>query len=420
MIFLELLITGCGEMDKHETQVNYTDIPDISDVNKEKTLQNTTEYNSEGMYSNEEIKQRLGINDIEFKKIEEGIKQISKILTLESTRKQWIDHDDIIRKLIGSTGDLIDNYSLVKNKSEGENMNMLDKIIEYYHYEDTNHFFPYANQDVTFPNEDDVLIYKSKRSFEELTLDEFLDLASKLYIDDEGNDPYILLDQQEWKSEKDYILLSGRQHWTKFLIIYDKKGQYVTGHTWSDKVYNRPIPSYYEKQKAYGVGTMCFNHGTGVACYGNRLFQVYKDKLVNIFDYPTHGDMLLSGNNLWLQYDVEENDYEPETGNISIIYTVSILDGQQKVFDTQTKVTYTWLEEKECFNMPNEGFYEILYNELIYPSVIEGLHKDDMKSLNYILKCNKEAKEELLYFLDKAPDSNQKDALIEVLERQSI
>lgn len=180
------------------------------------------------------------------------------------------------------------------------------------------------------------------------------------------------------------------------------------------KVFEKPTPSYYSKQQAYDIGAMCFDYGTGVSCYGNRLFQIYKGKLVDILNYPTNGFMLLSGRELWLEYDVEEFSYDQETGDITVDYSLIILDKDMVYYEDACTITYKWLDDE--FEYSKESFHEILYNRLIYPTVIEGFYKDNMIGIEKFLSASDDVKEEVIYFLNTAPDCQEKDKLIRALQ----
>ncbi len=257
------------------------------------------------------------------------------------------------------------------------------------------------------------------KSIQSMSLDEFRYESSNMYFDDYNTSPMFKIEEHPWKSDKDYTLISGICHLTKFMLVYDDQGNYISGYTWSDNRGEAPVLVYREKQNAYSVTPVCFVRGTGTSLYGGTWFQLYKGRLFRNLNYATRGyesPPLYSG--FTHAYNLIDEAYDQETGDYRLTYEVGIKVGDEEAnISTENTIAYKWDDEKQEFDVnKNYDIYDTL-KELFDEGVEDDIYLENKTYINHIIreKGNDYLKEELVTLLAACKESSKRDELLIIL-----
>lgn len=362
-------------------------------------------WSEEGCYEQgKQLVSDINYDDIDQETIKDYISEIKKIIRPNMTRTEMIQVMDKKYQYFQEFREQWDIYAFVQG---------IDKA-----------FIPYINRLIAFYDMGDIqevnrrfLTLEESKSIYTMSLEEFKVTAGDMYHDDYKKHPMFAMEELTWDGDQRYTLMSGIVHLQKFMLVYDEKGHYTSGYSWSDNIGDPPEPVYRKKQKAYAVKPVCYGRGTGIYFMGSKWFQMYKGKLVEILQVPTVGHDMFYGPYYTFTYKLISENYNERTGDYQVTYEVG-LDVDTVLIKSTQSITFKWLEEKQGFDVQYDDFRDILDNQLIYPGIVDALYKNNKKTMKAIIKDQslRELKKTLVEFLLDSPKSNKRQELLELLE----
>lgn len=361
-------------------------------------------WEKEGYYGgNHQLVSAIDYQSIDKKDIEEHVRQLKEAIDLDMTEKEMIDRE----------GDMVAWFW-----EHGEEWNIY-KFMNQVSQEDK------AYVQKAFALDDDIQdinrrFLENGKTIPLMSIDEFRSESANMYFDDYNTHPMFTIEEHPWKSDKDYTLISGICHLTKFMLVYDDQGKYISGYTWSDNIGESPVLVYREKQNAYSVTPVCFGRGTGVSLYGGAWYELYKGRLFRNFEYATRGyESPPPYYGYTHAYNLIDEVYDQETGDYRVTYEVGIKVGDEKTsISTETTIVYKWDDEKQEFDVNKDYDIEDILKELFYQGVEDDIYGDNKTYINRIIreKGNDYLKEELVTLLAACKESSERDELLILLK----
>ncbi|QUI22470.1 hypothetical protein HZI73_09215 [Vallitalea pronyensis] len=360
-------------------------------------------WEKEGYYGEgKQLVSHLDYKDLDKSVIRQHLDTMEQELQLGMTRKQLIDATSESMTWLLEHQEQVDVYAFNHGLTEKDRA--------------------YRSQLLTLDSEMDDLnerfISEGIYDFKSLTREELQTKIKGIVKDEIEEYPYMSYEDYPWHvDEEDYRLAVGHCGLSKFMLLYDHQGQFVSGHTWSDNVGLPPQAVYRKKQNAFSVTPIHYGRGTGISLFGGRWFELYKGNLIPMMDYLTNGHEVPPPHISYAHvYRILNEVYSEETGDYQVTYYAGINISEEELkIGTKVTVYYKWLEDRQQFDM-KKNIHDVLYEDIFYEGIEDDILSDSYKHIKSMVNSGDEfTNQNMIPLLAACGQSNKRDSILKTL-----